>query len=93
MMSKSLEEMTNAELLQYGSVILTKMCNSMCESHLIVSVTPDEAFATTMLRDSLRTCLEGVGDILNGIDLIDDDLAELSDPLFAELQRRFRKGF
>ena len=87
--------MTDAELFIHGTGVLVKMCDSMTNSHKRFS----EAFAdgqsaklaNVMLRNSLQRCVEGVGCILNGIDLIDDDVAESSAPLFAELHRRFKK--
>ncbi len=87
---KLLSDYTNIELFQHGSEVLAKMCESMTKSHLtLASVFQDDNLATDMLQTSLRTCLEGVGDILNAIELIDDELAKLSDPLFEELARRF----
>lgn len=94
-MSKSLAEMTDADLFIHGTSVLVKMCDSMTNSHKrFAEIFADEQsgkLANVMLRDSLQRCLEGVGCILNGIDLIDDEVAESSAPLFEELHRRFKK--
>jgi hypothetical protein len=94
-MIKPLAEMTDAELFIHGTSVLVKMCDSMTNSHKrFAEIFADEhsgKLANVMLRDSLRRCLEGVGCILNGIDLIDEDVAESSAPLFNELHRRFKK--
>jgi hypothetical protein len=94
-MTKSLGEMSDAQLFAHGAMVLGKMCDSMKESHLrlaAVFVYPDDGeskLATVLLRHSLRPCLDGVGHILNSVDLIDEEVADLSRPLFLELRRRF----
>lgn len=91
-MSRPLSDYTSIELFKHGADVLEKMCASMTKSHSqVAAVLDDQKIARSMLRHSLRTCLEGVGDILNGIDLVDDELAELSEPLFEEINRRFSR--
>jgi hypothetical protein len=86
--------MTDAELFIHGTDVLVKMCDSMTGSHQRFSAVfadGSEGLASVMLRESLAKCLEGVGCILNNIDLIDEDVAKLSSPLFTELHRRFKR--
>lgn len=92
-MTKPLDQMTDIELFALGATVLKAMCDSMADSHLRLAETlqadNNSEMAASMTRHSLRCCLEGVGCILNNIDLIDDAVADQSAPLFEELHRRY----
>jgi hypothetical protein len=93
-MNKPLQEMSDAEFFIECANLLAAMCDRMKTAHLQIAefwgVAGNNEVVRPILEFSMYTCLEGVGNILNGIDLVDDS-AEQSAPIFAELHRRFPK--
>lgn len=91
-MGKPLREMSDSEFFVECSKLLSAMCDRMKTAHEqiaeLAAVTGNDSVVRPMLEFSMYTCLEGVGNILNGIDLVDES-AERSAPIFAELHRRF----
>lgn len=70
------------------------MCDLMKSAHEEVAELANghvnDSFVRPMLEFSMYTCLEGVGNILNGIDLVDESVDQAS-LIFAELHRRFSR--
>lgn len=93
-MGKPLSEMSDSEFFVVCSKLLSAMCDRMKMAHEqiaeLASVTSNDSVVRPMLEFSMYTCLEGIGDILNVIDLVDES-AEESAPIFAELHRRFHE--
>ena len=90
-MSKPLSQMSDSEFFIECSKVLSCMCDRIKTTHenaCDIAKLGDDALMRPMLECSMYTCLEGVADILNGIDLVDES-AEQSAPVFAELHRRF----
>jgi hypothetical protein len=92
---KPFKEMTDAEFFVECSRHLAKMCDRIKTAHEnmaeIFKDRPNDSSASAMLEFSMYSCLEGIGDILNGIDLVDEH-AEECDSVFKELHRRFPKA-
>lgn len=90
-MSKPLDQMSDSEFFCECSQLLSGMCESLRSSHESLAIAlaqrPDEKVAGAMLEFSMRYSLEGVGNILNHLDLFDPSLH--SSPVFDELHRRF----
>ena len=92
-LNKPLHEMSDSEFLFECSILLSQMCDRMKLAHeqlaKVALETKNNGIARPILEFPMRTCLYGVGDILNGIDLVDEESSERSAPMFAELRRRF----
>jgi phosphate uptake regulator len=93
MAGKQLSDMTDAELFVECSVHLSRMCDRIKNIHEgmadIFRDRPGDDMARAMLEFSMRTCLEALGDLLNGIDAVKEEDAEDSAEVFEELHRRY----
>ena len=83
-LNKPLHEMSDSESLFECSILLSQMCDRMKLAHEQLAKaaleTKNNGIALPILEFSMRTCLYGVGDILNGIDFVDEESSERSEP-------------